>query len=119
VTTVAELEGPLLDYWVGRLAGLNQLKFDPSGTTFVDTTVSIGVRVPYSPSTAWSQGGTVIERLTISTVYEADSAADFPHGTWIAYIQPVNERMFFGATPLVAAMRAAVHYNFGENVDDL
>ncbi|MDQ7981902.1 DUF2591 family protein [Paraburkholderia sp. SARCC-3016] len=115
---VADLEGPLLDYWVGRAMGLERLTFDPRGTTYIDRAFDIDVRARYAPSTAWDQGGPVIDALKISVFFEPDSAADEPAGTWTAYVQPDKERAFWGPKALVAAMRAAVDWKFGDQVPD-
>jgi len=114
---IAELEGPLLDYWVGRVLGLEELDVDAIEATYVrEQSEGPGPRVRFSPSSDWTQGGSVVERLNISVIYEPDSAADEPAGTWTAYIQPVKDGMFWGARPLIAAMRAAVHHRFGHEV---
>jgi hypothetical protein len=113
---VADLEGPQLDYWVGRTMGVERLTFDPRDTTYIDKAFDVDVRARYSPSTSWDQGGPIIDLLNISVVFEPDSAADEPVGTWTAYIQPVKDELFWGATALVAAMRAAVHHRFGHEV---
>src|ERR1700754_1934781 len=97
---VAELEGPLLDFWVGRVLGLEELDVDASGATYVSAqTTGPGRRVRFSPSSDWTQGGAVIERLSISVIFEPDSAADEPVGTWAAYILPVKDGMSWGAGP--------------------
>ena len=116
---VSELDGPRLDYWVARMLNLNGATVE-SDQCWVITPADDEDHPPhvelFSPSTAWSQGGPIIDALNISVVFEPDSAADEPTGTWTAYIQPVNDGMFWGATPLVAAMRAAVHCRFGPEV---
>jgi hypothetical protein len=56
----------------------------------------------------WTTGDSVIHHLNISIFNERDSA-DQPSGFWIACIEPSAENTFWGATPLVAAMRTAVY----------
>jgi len=116
---VCELDGPRLDYCVARVLNLNGVTIE-NGRCGVITLTDDEDEPPhvelFSPSTVWSQGGPIIDALNISVVFEPDSAADEPTGTWTAYIQPVNDGMFWGATPLVAAMRAAVHHRFGHEV---
>jgi Protein of unknown function (DUF2591) len=118
---VSELDGHRLDYWVARMLKLNGVTIE-NERCWAITPTNDEDEPPhvelFSPSTAWKQGVPVIDALNISVVFEPDSAADVPSGTWIAYIQPVEDTMFWGATPLHAAMRAAVHRRFGHEVPD-
>lgn len=117
----SDLEGIELDLWVARAIELSGARIE-DGFCWVDVPADEGTardgKLGFMPSTDWTQGGRVIERLRISTRYEPDSASDEPTGYWYAHIQPVAEYVFWGATPLVAAMRAAVHWKYGDDVPD-
>jgi len=58
----ADLEGPLLDYWVGRATGIESLRTSARMTHALNTSGGFGggVWVPYSPSTNWALGGPII-----------------------------------------------------------
>jgi hypothetical protein len=47
-----------------KLSGL--VRFDPTGTSYVDKASSLGQRIPYPPSTSWMSGGPLIEQEHIS-----------------------------------------------------
>ena len=63
----------------------------------------------YAPSTDWAQGGPIIEREKIATVYRAG-------GYWLAYTFDGAEFEGTGPTPLIAAMRCLVASKLGEDV---
>ena len=124
---VAALEGPLLDYWVARAAGLPQPRVD-DGFCWVEEPACDGdpagaLEAAFAPSTDWSQGGPIIqsERIALSPRPVA------PH-EWRATVpgdaqpatpdSPLNARGATGSTPLVAAMRAYVAAHFGATVED-
>lgn len=119
---VSELEGALLDAavaltevfpsWAIHTEDGEQQCF--LGPVFMD-------RFVWSPSSAWEQGGPIIERERIGVEY-------METGKWAA--QPRNESGLYvreegkpwpavgrGPTPLIAAMRAYVSSKFGEEVD--
>lgn len=64
------------------------------------------------PSTNWSQGGTVIEREGINTYQTQD-------GTWQANLDygMVDEAIYHGPTPLIAAMRCFVASRLGDEIE--
>jgi hypothetical protein len=69
----------------------------------------------YTPSTDWSQGGPIIEREKIGTMYYPDGGhAD--GGEWYA-ITPDERHEGYGATALVAAMRCYVAAKLGDTID--
>lgn len=78
----------------------------------------------YSPSTDWSQGGSIIEREDISfrKYHNPKSTA---HGTYYAkvcresgsMVQWSDKRDFTGPTPLIAAMRCYVASKLGGEVE--
>ena len=64
----------------------------------------------FRPSTDWSQGGPIIERERIDIEYDYpdDPTAE---DAWLAYAKykgKIRGGMWFGPTPLIAAMRAFV-----------
>jgi len=69
-------------------------------------------KAEYEPSTAWSQGGPIIEREKISVVQNCDT------GEWLAttYGQ-YGAKYYPSPTPLVAAMRCYVASKLGDEVE--
>ena len=66
----------------------------------------------FTPSTDWAQAGPIIERELLTLDYNPLT----PHGRpWIATTRGGAEE--YGATPLIAAMRAYVSSTFGDDVD--
>lgn len=93
----SELTGALLDYWVARAEGAA-----PSADS----------QLKFMPSTAWGQGGPIIEREKIMVAWNAS--------VWIAGVTDFVERpeghLSKGPTALIAAMRAFVTSIFGDEV---
>jgi hypothetical protein len=110
---VSELEGTALDLWVARAAGLPGAHIE-DGICWVVPEGSDD-QVGFMPSSDWEVGGRVIQDFNISIFHELDST-NRPTGFWMACIEPWAETTFWGATPLVAAMRAAVYSGFGNAV---
>lgn len=108
---VAELEGAVLDYWVGCAEGLKLLRIGQDGASYVTVSLDVEMRARYSPSTNWAQGGPLIERERISIKQDAG-------GGCYAYFDHRNETAA-GDTLLIAAMRAYVKSKFGEKVEDI
>jgi hypothetical protein len=128
---VSDLEGYELDYWVGRANGfstrelsIEQDNSKPQGTKHV---VVYGVDLPsvhyhcgarghgaksWHPSTNWSQGGPLIEKLRLGVVPKNDE------DVWICGVRekPVCHR---NKSFLVAAMRSFVELVLGNEVDDV
>ena len=65
----------------------------------------------YSPSTDWSQGGPLIEKHKVIIAYH-NAPGRMPVATTIE----TNPDYEFGATPLIAAMRAIVSAKLGDVV---
>ena len=65
---------------------------------------------PFKPSTDWSQGGPIIEREKIQTMY-VDGV-----GPWSAITDGLHCAEF-GTTPLIAAMRCYVASKLGDEVE--
>lgn len=95
---IAYLEGPLLDYWVGRAQGVWAAG---AGAPLVDGQ-------PYAPSTNWAQGGPIIEREQI------DLVCDF--GRWMAMHGKHQQYSRPATSPLIAAMRAYLMWEYGDEV---
>jgi uncharacterized protein DUF2591 len=113
---VADLEGPLLDYWVARVAQLPKPRVD-DGFCWIEEPACDGdpagaLEAAFAPSTDWTHGGPIIERAQICIGYSgargwgAGPTADAP------------QFQSHGATPLVAAMRYYVANEFGSEVPD-
>lgn len=70
---------------------------------------------PYS--TDWSQGGPIIERELV-TVMHRSRPGPYPEGqVWNAVILSNNKCGWYGATPLIAAMRCYVASKLGDEID--
>ncbi|MDY0096408.1 MAG: DUF2591 family protein [Candidatus Vecturithrix sp.] len=132
-----DLTGPLLDYWVGK-ADNKKVRIIPSGSYPYDDReteiffhgeadgylypgtigLSTSDTIPeYSPSTNWSQGGTIIEWEKIA--YEPNPGG---RNVWSACCGNLDKDPILqwvgGDTLLVSAMRAFVTSKFGEEVDE-
>lgn len=68
----------------------------------------------FSPSTAWSDGGPIIDRELIGTGPRPEGSI-WPE-PWLA-ASPKDDAMFWGATPLIAAMRCYVASKLGDEVE--
>ncbi len=120
---VNDLSGGKLDYCVARILGLNGLRLEPEGTcTYIDSSLSIGVRVPFFPSVDWAQGGPLIDRERIEVVPWNEPphiTEDWRARTFTSVADGSHAlREWKGSTPLIAAMRAYVASKFGEVVPD-
>jgi hypothetical protein len=101
---VSELEGPLLDAWVGKAEGFD---LDSADTGMY--------------SREWALGGRIIEREEIQIGPEIET------GEWRAYkfvpvIDPCRDVLVYeydGLTPLIAAMRCYVASKYGEEIPDM
>jgi len=65
-------------------------------------------------STNWSQGGPIIERETVGVGPRLDDTV-WPEA-WLAST-PKDGALFFGPTPLIAAMRCYVASKLGDEVE--
>lgn len=112
----AELTSPMLDYWVAKADGRENVKIW-SGRCFCDHPHSLGTG--FMPTQYWGVGGPIIERERI----EIGPAIE---GNWYAEVDPYNYKWAsrgkapeaLGPTPLVAAMRAFVASKYGEQVPE-
>lgn len=104
---IAYLEaGPLLDYWVGKAQGLHveiaALNGPGSEVCVIEN------REAFSPSTKWAQAGPIIEREHI------DLVSDF--GRWMARHSKRDDYSRPHVSPLVAAMRAYLAWEYGDEL---
>lgn len=117
---VSELEGALLDYWVGQAQEIGTLRTNDHGTQVLDTRHGFGggVWAPYSPSTDWAVGGPVIERERIQIWHRDEDGLD---NVWHATCPMLRgyESTEDGPTPLVAAMRCYVAAKLGDEVGEV
>lgn len=72
----------------------------------------------YSPSTDWAQGGPIIERKHIHTWTDRKDAAyaGHPDSYWVAEMTELGG-IWWGPTPLIAAMRCYVASKLGDEID--
>jgi hypothetical protein len=116
----SELTGAALDWAVAKAEGVDGYIVNESFMTrWTDDECEDGVDYHYS--TAWAQGGPIIEREGIAldclrTCFVIDS--------WVAASEMVREGdydspviKFTGPTPLIAAMRCYVASEMGEEVE--
>lgn len=94
---VATAEGLTIDNLMGGAVWV----WTKDALTGEDEHVSI-----FGPSTAWVQGGPIIEREVIELVHSG--------GKWVALIDSWIDR---GDTPLVAAMRCFVASKLGDEIE--
>ncbi|KVF19653.1 hypothetical protein WJ07_22930 [Burkholderia vietnamiensis] len=116
---VRELSGAALDFWVAMAQALDAPRVDAAGCTVIREPG--GAPAPYAPSSAWADGGPLVERLPFGA-FERDGG----RGAWRAVLHravpAAGERCTFnqsGPTLLVAAMRTLVASTFGDDVPDL
>ena len=71
-----------------------------------------------SPSTDWAQGGPIIERKHIHTWTDRKDAAyaGHPDSYWVAEMTELGG-IWWGPTPLIAAMRCYVASKLGDEID--
>jgi len=113
---VADLEGPLLDYWVARVAQLPKPRVD-DGFCWIEEPACDGdpasaLEAAFAPSTDWTHGGPIIERALICVGYSD------PLGWGAGPTADAPRFRSHGATPLIAAMRFYVTIQFGDKVPD-
>jgi hypothetical protein len=121
---VSELQGALLDYWVGRATQMD-VKLDGDGTIqnrqvcWSSVNPWNGADMPscdrYSPSAWWTHGGPVIERHRIMVTWVSGDTDDdvLWHATADEYAT-----VHCAESPLVAAMRSLVASRYGEEVPE-
>ena len=121
----AALTGAALDWAVakceGALAPLGNVQLVESKRLLIcvgNDPDHGGSRVYFAPSIDWSQGGPIIERERINTIWLDKTQPDAmaPHPTCCgANIDSVYQS--YGPTPLIAAMRCYVASKLGSEID--
>lgn len=118
---VSELSGADLDCCVARAENLREAQVSDTGNGegpccyYKSKEHGAFPWQQFSPSRDWSQGGPIIERERINVV--AKSNPDMGGNNWIAsVVRPLHHG--YGATPLIAAMRAYVASKFGPEVGE-
>lgn len=120
----SELIGTALDWAVGH--AMQYVTHDALGWTVrlpvpsVPPTTTPPLPFPknFSPSTRWAQGGPIIERGHIHTWTDRKDAAyaGHPDSYWVAEMTEIGG-IWWGPTPLIAAMRCYVASKLGDEVD--
>lgn len=114
---IADLEaGPLLDYWVAKAAGYEPVYAQDSPQRYVVIMMCLEggqlVEAPplarFSPSTKWSDAGPIIDHEKINLVHDFGRWMG-KHGKRDNYSRP-------DMSPLVAAMRAYLMYEYGDEL---
>jgi hypothetical protein len=126
-----DLIGAALDWAVAKAEGLLDLDIF-LGNKMVCKAVVLGVEPPrsfdmragldYRPSTAWAQGGPIIEREKIDTAYSVDGwyATMYWRGLDVIPAGAAGDSFRCGGdgpTPLIAAMRCYVASKLGPTVE--
>jgi hypothetical protein len=106
------LNGVALDWAVATAEG-HKAELDDNEVVSWKVILSNAYRLVWQPSTNWSQAGAIIERELITLDYNPLNPNE--GRPWIATTRSGAEE--YGATPLIAAMRAYVSSVFGDDVD--
>lgn len=111
-----ELIGPALDWAVAKCEGVKVEKFPESPSLFYGKGFD-----KYRPSTNWSQGGPIIERERLCVGYRHQPDPEYcpindPVINCWARTTP-GHYLFYGPTPLIAAMRCYVASELGDVVE--
>lgn len=105
-----ELSGAALDWAVAKCEVA-----EPVGS-FLDGVVPHPDYNNFHPSTDWSRSGPIIERERIGLSWVASNYFNVM-GCWSAHIPQTNRKLFYGPTPLIAAMRCYVVSKLGDEVE--
>ena len=105
---VADLEAPLLDFWVAKAEGLADLPEKQGQVQGLDPGREYYRPSTYHPSTDWSQGGPIVSRQW----FELESHLIEWFGPRWPFLQ------VFSSSPLKWFMRAHVARVFGDEVED-
>lgn len=117
--TVEEVELYILDYIIARKYKLNPTLLTLTKKCFISTPSTQGtIKILFSPTTKWIQGGPIIEHEEIS-VFRNHLLTDGL--SYFSYIgeKPITENLTvcYGKTPLIAAMRSLVVSHFGPKIN--
>jgi hypothetical protein len=105
-----ELTGAALDWAVATCEGR------PYSVTLDDIKGAPPLVAPiFSPSTSWQEGGPIIEREWLDvTPWPNESDEDL---RWQCVQHDSTDCLFFGPTPLIAAMRCYVASRLGDTIN--
>jgi len=109
----SELQGPALDWAVGHASGRDYDVVDGAPVTgrCLKSEMGLGYDELWEPSANWEQGGPIIERGKIGTLWEA-------RNVWSASTKWDDPaKVFYGKTKLIAAMRCYVASKLGDEVE--
>lgn len=114
----AELHGSALDWAVAKATQAEELKVTGSGR--VSCIYELAPREgcwtnDYCPSTEWSEGGLLIEKLAIG-LQSYSTEIGGPPEYWVARSWEEGTPMLDGPTPLVAACRTIAAHKLGMTV---
>ncbi|WP_374710564.1 phage protein NinX family protein [Massilia pseudoviolaceinigra] len=115
---VSNLLGADLDYWIARACGTPPEHLRIETVPGTDSCICIDLSGPiptsFDPSTNWDVGGPIIKAVKIGLAPPTGL-----HG-WQAFmisrLPSMAPRTMFGATPLIASMRAYVASIYGDIV---
>ena len=110
-----ELTGAALDWAVAKCEGQDEeYVLDPEQFKLLRET---SANSPFFYSTDWAQGGPIIERGHIHTWTDRKDAAyaGHPDSYWVAEMTDTGG-IWWGPTPLIAAMRCYVASKLGDEV---
>lgn len=111
-----------LDYLVAVAEGATNFHHDTVATYWVtmhgkDRALAKGWAQSFTPTTDWAQGGPIIERDGIDLYWMQHGTPDFKP-LWQSRIVRVGQnRILYGPTPLIAAMRCFVSLKLGDEVE--
>lgn len=130
----AELTGPRLDYWVAKAEGIEcalECFMTRTPKPIACWKLKDGKpdfdAGPFCPSSAWHEGGPIIERENIQVSNHAASPPGMTLSLWYAVLPVCQPKRcatrrghgyMDGDTPLIAAMRCYVASVYGEEVPD-
>lgn len=106
---IKRLDGPLLNYWIARSAGLQLATMDPKPGSSHDPDNGLWHPMTYFPSSDWSLAEPIISNEWFSI---EDQLIAWFGSEWI-HINAIVEN------PLKWFMRAYVATQFGDEVEDL
>jgi len=110
----SELIGPALDWAVAKCENTGKLiKLGYVYEIVVNISADLGGgEAVYTPSTNWSQGGPIIEREKLMLWHDTRYTK-----YWWRAKHENNAVVFYGPTPLIAAMRCYVASKLGDEVE--
>ena len=105
----ADLDGPLLNYWVAQSEGLELMEQEPEEGEPHSPDTGMWHPKNYHPASDWSHGGPIVSRewSAIEAWLTARFSARWP------FVKVVSD------APLAWFMRAYVATKFGDEVEDL